>query len=124
MVQVTDLDELADTAALLARGVQIGGDRIGILSLAGGGTGLLADIAADYGFTVPELAPATIAGLGEILPRLPSLRTRSIRPRDLPVMRTASARPSSGLRLIRESTPSSSSRWPRSQVTPSGWQRR
>ena len=70
VVQVTDLDELADTAALLARGVQIGGDRIGILSLAGGGTGLLADIAADYGFTVPELAPATIAGLGEILPAI------------------------------------------------------
>jgi acyl-CoA synthetase (NDP forming) len=70
VVQVTDLDELADTAALLARGVQIGGDRIGILSLAGGGTGLLADIAADYGFTVPELAPATVAGLGEILPAI------------------------------------------------------
>jgi acyl-CoA synthetase (NDP forming) len=70
VVQVTDLDELADAAALLARGVQIGGDRIGILSLAGGGTGLLADIAADYGFTVPELAPATVAGLGEILPAI------------------------------------------------------
>jgi acyl-CoA synthetase (NDP forming) len=53
---------------LLTRITPTAGRRIGVFSLPGGGTGLVADLAADYGFTVPDLAPETIAELKGILP--------------------------------------------------------
>lgn len=68
IVQVTDLEEFADTALLLSRSPAVRGDRVGIFSLAGGGTGLLSDVAGDHGFTVSELEPSTEATLAEILP--------------------------------------------------------
>jgi acyl-CoA synthetase (NDP forming) len=70
IVQVTDLDELADTAALLTRSGPVAGNRVGVFSLAGGGTGLLSDIATDHGFTIAALDPVTEAGLAEILPKI------------------------------------------------------
>jgi acetate---CoA ligase (ADP-forming) len=74
VVQVTDLDQLADTAMLMSRGAKIAGDRVGILSLAGGGTGLLCDIAADHGFRVPDLEATTAGALSGILPPLAVVR--------------------------------------------------
>jgi acetyltransferase len=68
IVQVHDLDEMADCAMLLTRIMPTVGRRIGVFSLPGGGTGLVADLAADYGFVVPNLAPETIAELKGILP--------------------------------------------------------
>ena len=68
IIQVTDLDQLVDAALVLVRSPAVVDDRVGIVSLAGGGTGLLSDIAADHGFTIPELEKATIDNLIEILP--------------------------------------------------------
>jgi acetate---CoA ligase (ADP-forming) len=68
IIQVYDLDEMADCAMLLTRGTPTTARRLGVFSLPGGGTGLVSDLAADHGFEVPDLAPETIAKLEAILP--------------------------------------------------------
>jgi acetyltransferase len=68
IIQVYDLDEMADCAMLLTRITPPAGWRLGVFSLPGGGTGLVSDLAADHGFEVPDLAPETIAKLKGILP--------------------------------------------------------
>jgi acyl-CoA synthetase (NDP forming) len=68
IIQVYDLDDLADCAMLLTRITPGVGRRLGVFSLPGGGTGLVSDLAADLGFEVPDLAPETIAKLKQILP--------------------------------------------------------
>lgn len=68
IIQVADLDELADCAMLLTRMKPTTGRRVGVFSLPGGGTGLVSDLAADHGFAVPDLAPETIRELAAILP--------------------------------------------------------
>ena len=68
IIQVYDLDDLADCAMLLTRITPGVGRRLGVFSLPGGGTGLVSDLAADHGFEVPDLAPETIAKLKQILP--------------------------------------------------------
>lgn len=68
IIQVYDLDDLADCAMLLTRITPSVGRRLGVFSLPGGGTGLVSDLAADHGFEVPGLAPETIAKLKQILP--------------------------------------------------------
>jgi acetyltransferase len=70
VIQVTDLDELADTAMLLCRSAPTSGNRVGIFSLPGGGTGLLSDNADDFGFAVPDLAERTVQELQELLPAI------------------------------------------------------
>jgi acyl-CoA synthetase (NDP forming) len=68
IIQVYDLDEMADCAMLLTRITPTAARRLGVFSLPGGGTGLVSDLAADHGFEVPDLAPETIAKLKAILP--------------------------------------------------------
>lgn len=68
VIQVYDLDDLADCAMLLTRITPSVGRRLGVFSLPGGGTGLVSDLAADHGFEVPDLAPETVAKLKQILP--------------------------------------------------------
>jgi acyl-CoA synthetase (NDP forming) len=68
VVQVRDLDELADCAMLFSRAARTTGNRLGVFSLPGGGTALVSDLAADYGFVVPDLEPETVETLREILP--------------------------------------------------------
>ena len=68
VIQVNDLDELADCAMLLTRMEPCTARRLGVFSLPGGGTGLVSDLAADHGFEVPDLTPETIARLADILP--------------------------------------------------------
>jgi acyl-CoA synthetase (NDP forming) len=68
VVQVRDLDELADCAMLFSRAVPTTGNRLGVFSLPGGGTALVSDLAADYGFVVPDLEGETVEALREILP--------------------------------------------------------
>ena len=70
IVQVRDLDELADTVMLADRCPPTSGSRIGVFSLAGGGTGLIADIAADHGFAIPDLTADTTATLEALLPSI------------------------------------------------------
>lgn len=68
IIQVYDLDEMADCAMLLTRITPTAARRLGVFSLPGGGTGLVSDLAADHGFEVPDLTPETIAKLRAILP--------------------------------------------------------
>ena len=55
IIQVYDLDEMADCAMLLTRMTPTTARRLGVFSLPGGGTGLVSDLAADHGFEVPDL---------------------------------------------------------------------
>jgi acyl-CoA synthetase (NDP forming) len=68
IIQIYDLDEMADCAMLLTRITPTAARRLGVFSLPGGGTGLVSDLGADHGFEVPELEPETIAKLKGILP--------------------------------------------------------
>ena len=74
VIQVHDLDELADCAMLVTRVRACAGRRLGVFSLAGGGTGLLSDLANDHGFEVPALEHATTAALSELLPPIAAVR--------------------------------------------------
>ncbi|WP_114395488.1 bifunctional acetate--CoA ligase family protein/GNAT family N-acetyltransferase [Oleisolibacter albus] len=68
MLRVTELDELFDAVETLATGVQIRGDRLGILTN-GGGIGVLAtDALITGGGRLAQLAPETIAKLDAVLP--------------------------------------------------------
>jgi acetyltransferase len=68
IIQVHDLDELADVIALLGHGTVVTGGRVGVFSLAGGGTSLVADIASDFGFEIPRLTSETTKDLVDVLP--------------------------------------------------------
>jgi len=70
VVQVRDLDELADCAMLFSRMTPTSGNRLGVFSLPGGGTALVSDLAADYGFVVPELENETVEVLRKLLPAI------------------------------------------------------
>jgi acetyltransferase len=74
IVQVRDLDELADCGLLFSRDTVIPGPNLGVFSLPGGATSLLSDLATDYGFRIPELSEQTISALSEILPAIAVIR--------------------------------------------------
>jgi len=74
IIQAFDLDELADLAMVLNRTPRFTGNRIGLFSLPGGGTGLVSDIAADHGFVVPDLEQSTVDRLRPILPEIASVK--------------------------------------------------
>ncbi|MEV0895376.1 GNAT family N-acetyltransferase [Actinoplanes sp. NPDC049802] len=58
IIQVAGLDEMMDTARLLADQPLPAGDRLGIVGNAGGLANLAADTAGAIGLTVPRLSPA------------------------------------------------------------------
>jgi acyl-CoA synthetase (NDP forming) len=74
IVQVHDLDEMANCAMVLTRVQPASGRRIGVFSLPGGGAGLVSDLAADHGFQVPELAAETVTELEGILPSIATVK--------------------------------------------------
>lgn len=73
IVVVRELRALADQALLAAQLPPTRGWRIGVLSLPGGGTSLLADAASENGFTLPPLSDAVAGELRPILPSIASV---------------------------------------------------
>jgi acetyl coenzyme A synthetase (ADP forming)-like protein len=68
VIRVDTIEELFDTAEVLAAGPLPAGRRVGILTNAGGPGVLAADACAGHGLEVPELQPATRDALGAFLP--------------------------------------------------------
>jgi acyl-CoA synthetase (NDP forming) len=68
VVEVDSLDELVDTAALLARTPLPTGDGLGVISSSGGATVLITDLCQRLGLRLPALAAETRADLGVMLP--------------------------------------------------------
>ncbi|MBT1159413.1 acetate--CoA ligase family protein [Aminobacter anthyllidis] len=68
VIRVRDLDELLETANLLAK-LPVGtGPNCALYSVSGGSTTLMAELADSYGVSFPELSPATIEKLYTYLP--------------------------------------------------------
>ncbi|MGZ8228544.1 MAG: bifunctional acetate--CoA ligase family protein/GNAT family N-acetyltransferase [Burkholderiales bacterium] len=67
-VRVTTIAELVAAAQALSSQVQPRGDRLAIVTNAGGPGVLAADRAADLGLPLADLSPATIDSLSEVLP--------------------------------------------------------
>lgn len=68
VIEVDDLDELADVAQLLARKLPSGDEKIAIFASSGGAASLCADNVGTGGLTLAEFTPQTIEKLGELLP--------------------------------------------------------
>lgn len=68
IIEVDDIDELIDTAALLARGVPKKDARVAVYSFSGGTVALAADMLGLAGLALAEFDPATGAKLRELLP--------------------------------------------------------
>lgn len=67
VVRVDDYDELLETAHLLGT-VPRPGRRLAVAGASGGMNAALADAAESHGLSLPRLAPATVARLGEVVP--------------------------------------------------------
>lgn len=65
---VRELAALADQALLATRLPALASYDLGVLSLPGGGTSLLADAAREHGFDLPELSPSVAETLRPMLP--------------------------------------------------------
>jgi acetyltransferase len=68
VARVKDLDELIETSILLAHYPRIGDGNVGIASVSGGGSGVLADVAADTGLALQAFSEHTTTCLREALP--------------------------------------------------------
>ncbi|HET7036429.1 MAG TPA: acetate--CoA ligase family protein, partial [Thermomicrobiaceae bacterium] len=68
VVRVDDLDELMETAKLLAADRRPAGAGLGVFASSGGECGLMADLAAASGVELPELPAETRADLLDLLP--------------------------------------------------------
>lgn len=70
VIEVSDLDELVETALLLSRfpAPEKRGEGAGIITASGGEITLLLDLAEEIGLSLPELSPRTQSRLKEILP--------------------------------------------------------
>ena len=66
--RVDGLDELQDTAAMLARSKPPGGDGVCVYSISGGTGAHMADLAAAAGLRIPELAAETQQALRQWIP--------------------------------------------------------
>jgi acetate---CoA ligase (ADP-forming) len=73
VVRVDTIEELFDVAEVLSGRALPGGERVGIVTNAGGPGVLAADACAGYGLQVPELQPHTQSALGAFLDRDASL---------------------------------------------------
>ncbi|MGD9507286.1 MAG: acetate--CoA ligase family protein [Geminicoccaceae bacterium] len=70
IITVRELRALADQALLATRLGRPAGYDLGVLSLPGGGTSLLADAAGEHGFEIPPVSPEVAEALVPILPRI------------------------------------------------------
>jgi acyl-CoA synthetase (NDP forming) len=68
VLRVDGLEELFETASLLAKVPPPGGHRVGMVTTTGGGAALIADQLGTLGIEVPRLARQTEEALGRILP--------------------------------------------------------
>lgn len=68
VVEVDDMDELIDTAALFARRRPTGGERVAVYGFSGGGCALAADAVGEAGLELSAFTEKTERGLREILP--------------------------------------------------------
>jgi acyl-CoA synthetase (NDP forming) len=68
VTRVDGLDELQDTAAMLARAAKPSGDGVCIYAISGGTGAHMADLVAARGLRVPDLAPETQRALHEWIP--------------------------------------------------------
>lgn len=73
VIRVRDLDELLETANLLAKVPAGAGPNCALYSVSGGSTTLMAELADSYGASVPELDPSTVEKLYTHLPRYVSV---------------------------------------------------
>ena len=68
VIEVDDMDQLVDTAWLLARRLPQGDEKVVIYASSGGAATLAADMVGSAGLTLAEFAPHTKKRLGELLP--------------------------------------------------------
>lgn len=68
VIRVNDLEDMAFQLSLFSRSVLPRGRRLGVLSLSGGAAALVTDACDRHGFTLPELAPQTMAALQQWIP--------------------------------------------------------
>jgi len=73
IITVRELNALADQALLATRMEPLPSYNIGILSLPGGGTSLLADAARERGFELPVLSQHTAEALQPIVPKIAAI---------------------------------------------------
>lgn len=68
VVRVRSLEELLMSAGLLARGLDLKGPRIAVVTASGGACDIIADRASDEGLEMPAFSPETAAELTAYLP--------------------------------------------------------
>ncbi len=68
VVRVLELDQLFSVAKILSSNKTVRGDRLAIVTNAGGPGVLAADRASDVGIRLADLSPATMQSLGDVLP--------------------------------------------------------
>ena len=68
VARVKDLDEMLETSLLLARYPDIGDGNVGVASISGGGSGVLADLASDTGLAMEPFTESATERLREVLP--------------------------------------------------------
>lgn len=73
IIEVTDVDDLADRAHALLTGRRPGGNRVAVISMSGGAGVLMADHCAAAGLELPTLSPDTLERLRAILPAFAGL---------------------------------------------------
>jgi acyl-CoA synthetase (NDP forming) len=74
IIRALDSASAVDAVTVIAAGKQLRGNRVGLLSVAGGLAVELADLLEMHGFEVPEFDPATRASLREIVPAFGATR--------------------------------------------------
>lgn len=68
VVEVDDIDELIDTAALFARRRPRGSEKVAVYGFSGGACAIAADAVGESGLTMATFAPATLEALRQTLP--------------------------------------------------------
>ncbi|MGH2481375.1 MAG: acetate--CoA ligase family protein, partial [Ktedonobacteraceae bacterium] len=68
IMRVSSLEDLIITAGLAGYTGALPGPRMGVVTPSGGACDIISDLAQDYGMSLPDFAPETVASLHEILP--------------------------------------------------------
>lgn len=73
IVEAHDIGDMADCVRALEPRRRARGNRIGVVTISGGAGVAMADRASDFGLSLPELSPETIASLRKYLPAFASI---------------------------------------------------
>lgn len=68
LIRVNNLDEMTETLAAFYTDRLPQGPGVGAIYVSGGAAGLISDLSADLGISLPDLAPETVARLEEVIP--------------------------------------------------------